>query len=57
MRASRSLRSEVAVAVPIATLLVAAVSLQTSLAQESFPVLLGYGGRSYLPFVGDSELV
>jgi len=55
--ASRSLRSEVAVAVLIAALLVASVSLQTSLAQESFPVLLGYGGRSYLPFVGGSELV
>jgi hypothetical protein len=49
--------SEVAVAVLIAALLAASVSLQTSFAQESFPVLLGYGGRSYLPFVGGSELV
>ena len=57
MRASRSPRSDFAVAALLAALLLTTASLQTSHAQESFPVLLGYGGRSYLPFVGGSELV
>lgn len=34
-----------------------AVPLQVSHAQESFPLLIGYGGWSYLPFVGGAELV
>ncbi len=57
MRVSRSSRSDVAVAGLLVALLLTAGSLQTSHAQESFPLLLGYGGRSYLPFVGGSELV
>ncbi len=57
MQGSRLQGSEAAAAGLLAALLVALSSLHTSYAQESFPVLLGYGGRNYLPFVGGSELV
>ncbi|MDJ0275158.1 MAG: hypothetical protein QXO17_01980 [Nitrososphaerota archaeon] len=44
-------------AILLILLVLPAFPLQVSNAQETFPLLLGYGGWSYLPFVGGSELV